>query len=161
MTSIAFQPVIDELLQIMPSAQTAYYRLILLIGTHSPGKTNAMDVISETLGVPMINVGLELSSRLLELTTKQRALRLPEVLAEAVGSGSHPVILDNTEILFDKNLHQDPLRLLQGVARNRLILASWTGHIDGGKLLYAEPGHDEYRQYPVNDFFAVEMNSRC
>jgi hypothetical protein len=57
------------------------------------------------------------------------------------------VILDNIEILFDPALQQDPLRCLQGVSRNRTIVASWNGSARDRMLSYAEPGHREYRRY--------------
>ena len=69
------------------------------------------------------------------------------------------MLFRSTELLFDRSLQQDPLRLLQGVSRNRQIVAAWDGSLEEGKLLYAEPGHAEYRQYPVNDFFVVDMNT--
>ena len=115
--------------------------------------------VGEKLHVPVINTSLELSARLLELTARQRTLRLPEIFLEITTSESKMVVLDNTELLFDRSLQQDPLRLLQGVSRNRQIVAAWDGSLEEGKLLYAEPGHAEYRQYPVNDFFVVDMNT--
>jgi hypothetical protein len=65
------------------------------------------------------------------------------------------VVLDNIEILFDKDLKQDPLRLLQGISRNRSVVASWNGTVSGSKLLYAEAGHPEYRSYDLEDTLIV------
>jgi hypothetical protein len=63
----------------------------------------------------MVAVNLELSERLLELTSKQRALRAPRLLGEiADGHPGDVLLLDNTEILFSTELQQDPLRLLLG-----------------------------------------------
>jgi hypothetical protein len=62
-------------------------------------------------------------------------------------TGKDTVLLDNTEILFDPVLQQDPLRLLQQVSRNRTIVAAWNGKFEGGTLIYAEPDHPEYRKY--------------
>jgi hypothetical protein len=68
------------------------------------------------------------------------------------------VVLDNLEILFDKHLKQDPLRLLQGISRNRSVLASWNGTTAGGRLIYAETGHPEYRSYDLADTLIVGMD---
>ena len=65
------------------------------------------------------------------------------------------LVLDNLEILFDPDLKQDPLRLLQGISRNRSVLASWNGTYNSGKLLYAESGHPEYRSYDSADVLIV------
>ena len=61
------------------------------------------------------------------------------------------ILLDNIEILFDVALKQDPLRLLQGLSRNKTIIASWNGSIDKDSLTYAVPGHPEYRRYSSRD----------
>ena len=62
------------------------------------------------------------------------------------------------EILFDKDLQQDPLRLLQGISRNRAVVASWNGIMNSGRLLYAEIGHPEYRSYDSVDVLIVGMD---
>ncbi|MDR3362777.1 MAG: BREX-3 system P-loop-containing protein BrxF [Desulfovibrio sp.] len=159
MTGHAFQSAVDAVLQFLQSAEATYYKLILLVGRPGTGKTAVLRAASEQLKTPVINTSLELSARLLELTTRQRALRLPEIFAEVAVSVGKPVVLDNTEILFDRSLQQDPLRLLQSLSRNRPVIAAWGGALEDGKLLYAEPDHAEYRQYPVNDVFVVDMNT--
>jgi len=51
---------------------------------------------------------------MLELTERQRALRLPELLKDVIGSGENEMILlDNLEVIFDVGLKQDPLRQRQ------------------------------------------------
>ena len=74
-----------------------------------------------------LDVNLALSGELLELTAKQRSLRLPGILDQIADQAHSPVVLDNLEILFDNDLKQDPLRLLQGISRNRAVVASWNG----------------------------------
>jgi len=61
-------------------------------------------------------------------------------------------------ILFDKELKQDPLRLLQRIARNRCVVASWNGSAKDGKLIYAESGHPEHRVYESTDILIVGMD---
>ncbi len=68
------------------------------------------------------------------------------------------VVLDNLEILFDKDLKQDPLRLLQGISRNRSVVATWNGTTTRGKLMYAETGHPEFQRYDMTDLTVVSMD---
>lgn len=159
MTGQAFQPAVDAVLQLLQSAEATYYRLILLVGGPGAGKTAALRSVAEKLNTSVVNTSRDLSARLLELTARQRALRLPELFAEVAVSGNKVTVLDNTEIIFDRSLQQDPLRLLQGISRNRQVIAAWDGLLEDGKLIYAEPGHAEYRQYAVHDFFVVDMNT--
>jgi hypothetical protein len=94
---------------------------------------------------------------MLDLTGRQRALQLPRLLSEIVGTSTIDVVLlDNIEILFDVSLKQDPLRLLQGLSRNRTVVAAWGGYIDGNNMVYASPDHPEYKRYTVRDFLVVK-----
>ena len=103
--------------------------------------------MAESTGARLVNVNLELSRRMLERTGRERALRLPDLLDEVVGRSDPLVLLDNVELLFDASFEQDPLRLLQGVSRNRTIVATWNGTLENGYLSYAVPEHPEYRRY--------------
>ena len=115
-------------------------------------------MVRDRLGVPLVNVNLELSRRLLELTAFQRKLRLPTILDD-IAKGTGIVLLDNTEILFDVALAADPLPLLQRLSRNRTVVATWNGGVTNGLLCYATPSHPEYQRYPVRDLLLVDMEA--
>jgi hypothetical protein len=138
-----------------------YHRLVLLVGETGSGKTGVLREVAEGFDTSVINVNLALSSELLELTAKQRSLRLPGILDQIADEAQGPVVLDNLEILFDKELKQDPLRLLQGLSRNRAVVASWNGTMTSGRLLYAETGHTEYRSYDSVDALIVGMAGKA
>jgi hypothetical protein len=150
----------DKVIQKIDQAAELYHRLILLVAPAGAGKTAALQEVRKRTSAPLINVNLELSQRMLDLTERQRALQLPHILAKIVdASATDVVLLDNTEVLFDVSLKQDPLRLLQGISRNKIIVASWNGSYDGKNIVYAMPGHPEYRRYPVRDFLVVNPES--
>ncbi|MDD2467142.1 MAG: BREX-3 system P-loop-containing protein BrxF [Desulfobulbus sp.] len=152
------EPIKDKLKQSLQAAEGLYHRLVLLVGETGTGKTGILVDVANDFGTEIININLALSSVLLELTAKQRSLRLPEILDQITDKTSSPVVLDNLEILFDKDLKQDPLRLLQGISRNHAVVASWNGTFTGGRLLYAESGHPEYRRYESVDALIVKMD---
>jgi hypothetical protein len=142
-------PLSARLLDRVPDAGVLYHRLILAVGPAGSGKTKALTDLAATRGWPGINVNLKLAERLLDLTQKQRAVRVAGLLDDIVKAASAEVVLlDNIEMLFAVELAQDPLRLLQGLSRNRTIVASWPGTFDGRALVYAEPGHREFKKYP-------------
>ena len=152
----------DAIAAAVQQASALYHRLVLVVGPAGAGKTAALEAVRKRTGAPLGNLGLELSRRMLELTTGQRPLQLHPVLAQLVESldeGGGPVLLDNTELLFDATLKQDPLPLLQGLSRNRTIVAAWTGALECGKLRYAAAGHPEHRQYPACDLLAVPLQA--
>ena len=146
----------ERILRKIKEAQELYDRLILVAGPAGSGKTEALHEVSISTSAPLINVNLELSRRKLDLTERQRVLQLPRLLGEIVGEApGELVLLDNIEILFDIHLKQDPLRLLQGLSRNKTVVATWNGTVVDGYLTYAVPGHPEYRRYPIRDFLVA------
>lgn len=152
------EPIHDKIKRSLQAAEGLYHRLVLLVGETGSGKTGLLREVAEEFGSSVVNVNLALSGELLELTAKQRLLRLPGILGQIADQARSPVVLDNIEILFDKDLQQDPLRLLQSVSRNRTVVASWNGTMNSGRLLYAEPGHPEYRSYESVDALIVSMD---
>jgi hypothetical protein len=99
-----------------------------------------------------VNVSLELSQALLELTARQRSLESPRLLEQIVAArGRSPVFLGEIELLFLPALKLEPLRLLQNLARSRTVVVDWPGPLQGGYLVYAEPGHPEFRKYPASE----------
>lgn len=138
----------DRILDRIPDAQGLYHRLVLTVGEAGTGKTGALIDLSNSNGWPRINVNLQLAERLLDLTQKQRAIRVAGLLDDIVRAASTDVVLlDNIEMLFAVELAQDPLRLLQGLARNRTVVVAWPGAFDGQALTYAEPNHREFKKY--------------
>ena len=150
-------PVLSEqIAEGMAAVKTSYHRLVVVVGPGRSGKTTAMQQVRDAAGVPLINVNLELSKRLLDLTERQRSLQLPRLLDEIVAeTGRDEALLDNNEILFDVHLKQDPLRVFQMLSRNRTVVVSWNGRTNAKSLFYATPDHPEFRQYPLTDMTVV------
>lgn len=153
-------PLQGKILKAIEEAPKHYNRLVLVVAPPGSGKTSALQSISRTLDAPLLNLNLQMCRNLLDLTPRQKSLRLPAILVEVVDSTKGDVVLlDNIEILFEPSLEQDPLRLLQGISRNRTIVASWGGMLRDGRLIYATPGHPEYRSYEASGFLTVTLDS--
>jgi predicted AAA+ superfamily ATPase len=151
------EPMTDQIVRKIDYAAELYYRLILVIAPAGAGKTTALQDVLDRIGAPLLNVNLELSRLMLELTERQRTLHLSRLLSDIVNAVQTDVILlDNIEMLFDVSLKQDPLRLLQGLSRNKTVVAAWNGSVDNEHLVYATPDHPEYRRYPLRDFLVVK-----
>jgi len=140
--------------------------MILVVSPPGGGRTKALRSVQEKTDSSFLNVSLELSRSLLDLTERQRKLQASRVLGQLVSDaaaaseenvepGSGTVLLDNIELLFDASLALDPLRLLEEISRNWTLVVAWPGQVEGGWLLYARPGHPEYKRYPVGDLMIV------
>ncbi len=159
------QHLAEQILARIPDAAKQYNRLLLVVAPSGAGKTPAVREVAESTGYRVINLNLELSRLLLDLTERQRCLQVPALLDEIIqarpGEG---IILDNIEILFDVQLKQDPLRCLQGLSRNRTVVVAWNGIWAAGEggqptLAYGEPDHPEYRRYPAGDLLVVSPSA--
>jgi hypothetical protein len=153
------EPLADQILRRIPEVEGLYHRLLIVAAP--AGKTAALLEVSKRTGYPRININLELSSRLLEFTERQRSLQTAKLVGEIVASVPGSVaLLDNVEILFDVSLKLEPLQCLRNVSRNRTIVVAWNGNIASDKaarvyLSYAEPGHPEFRRYQADDIVYV------
>ena len=155
------EPLADQIMRKVKQASELYHRLMLVVAPAGAGKTTALQDVRDRTGAPLVNVNLELSLRMLELTERKRALQLPRLLREIVSSngGDQMILLDNIEVIFDVRLKQDPLRLLQGLSRERTVVAAWNGTIAEDSLIYAAPAHAEYRRYPIRDFLVASLEA--
>lgn len=154
------QSVVDTIMEKIGQAAQLYYRLVLVVGPAGAGKTDVLGDVGRRIAAPLVNVNLELSRRMLDLTERQQTIYLSHILSEIVGevaANTDTVLLDNIEILFDVSLKQDPLRLLQRLSRNKTVVAAWNGSIVDEYLAYATPDHSEYRRYSMKDFLVVDF----
>jgi hypothetical protein len=78
------EPLADQVTRKIDEAAELYYRLLIVVGPAGMGKTSALRDVHERIGAPLINVNLEISRQMLDLTERQRALQLPRLLSEIV-----------------------------------------------------------------------------
>jgi hypothetical protein len=144
--------------QAIEQASSQYFRLVVLVGHPGSGKTAALQSVAQRRGCQLVNVNLELSKRMLELTRTQRSRQVESLMKDLMAAASGDVVLlDNLEILFDTGLEVEPLRLLQLASRNRTVVASWNGSFHNGTLTYAEPGHAEFAQFRHTEVVVITV----
>ena len=155
----AFPPsTLTKLELCLPDIARRYYRLALLVGPVGSGKTPLLKELCRLRDIPFLNLGLTLSQRLLDLPSSERPLRMHRALADIIDEQPGDTIaLDNIELLFDPSLRHDPLACLQGLSRNKTLVVAWPRSYRGNALVYAEPGHPEYRRYERPDAIIVVL----
>ena len=148
----------NEVILKIQQASGLRYQLVLIVGSEGAGKTTVLQEVKARTGAPLINISLELSKRMLDLTERQRILYVSRLLDEIANSATNGIILlDNLELLFDMTLRQDPLQLLKSLSRNRTVVAAWNGSVENDYLTYAAPRHPEYRRYQMQDFLMIDL----
>jgi len=152
----------DSLKQVLAAADaaaSAYERLVLLVGPAGSGKSTLLREAAGERDWPVVNLSLELSQRLLEVAPGQRATKvlgaIEGIVADASGNpgDASTLCLDNIELLFERALQLDPLKLLLSLSKQRTLIVAWPGELadEPGEqeLTHAAPSHPEYRAYPV------------
>ncbi|MBP2133990.1 ABC-type histidine transport system ATPase subunit [Methanomicrobium sp. W14] len=151
----------NKIIQEIERSRTQYNRLILIIGPSDSGKTDLLRKIGQETGSSILNVNLELSKLLLDMSKRQRMLNASKTLYDIIKQNCESedvILLDNSEILFDTELKIDPLKLLQELARNYCIVATWNGIIEDNSLIYGKSGHPEYRKYNADGLIKFTMD---
>jgi len=160
MTVGAYQNVFRDTDCILAVEQAAvrYYKIALVVGSSGSGKTKLLKQICRQIHIPLINLGIELSQKLLPLTTRERKLKTCEILSELIDARDVPrLAVDNTEVIFDPSLMLNPLGLLQSLSRTRLLIWSWNGEVEDGHVTYAYQGHPEYQRIPTSEITLITM----
>jgi hypothetical protein len=149
----------DRLVEVIHDAEVSYHKLVIVAGPSGSGKTGLLTSIARQLKMPLVNLSLLMSQRLLSLTKRQRRFQALEAARELIDEQNQAsVCLDNTELLFDSALSLNPLQFLQDISRNRLIVSSWNGTIDHGALTFGYPGHPDFFKESIKGYPVVSIS---
>ena len=74
------EPLRDKIIAALQAAAGQYHRLVLLVGEAGSGKSALLRQIAASYGTAVVNINLTLASELLEVSARQRPLRLPGIL---------------------------------------------------------------------------------
>ncbi|AIE59869.1 BREX-3 system P-loop-containing protein BrxF [Bacillus methanolicus] len=119
---------------------TRWYKIIYVCGS-----VNHEKQYSSALNIPYININLRLSEKLQNIPKSNYPLQVGDMLNETFSQYHDSILwLGNIEILFDKQLQQHPVRLLEHLSKRFKLIVSWPGEFDGKALIYATPEHPEY-----------------
>ena len=123
-----------RLKQLADEVAPLHSKLILLVGPPGCGKTAllaafAEQALAEQVHVSVMNLGLELGTRLSKLPNKQRRLQAGNLLREIADehASGDLLLVDNIELLFDASLAINPLDLLKRLAHAQRVVAVWPG----------------------------------
>jgi hypothetical protein len=147
---------LDKLERLVGEIGDLQSKLILLVG--NGGKTRLLRALGERLDAAPFNVGVKLGHRLAATPVSERGFSTNELLREITDSarGDAPLLLDNLEVLFEPSLKINPLDFIKRLAHLRRVVAVWPGEMRDDRLVYANMGHPEHRDYPRDGIVVLE-----
>ena len=149
----------EKLREALESIEQSYYKLVIIVGLGESDKQAIIKVASQTFNFLTYNINLELSSQLLELSIKQRALKLCYLMLDIVNISTKGIILDKIDLLFERSLQNDSLAILKSISKDRVVVVFWDGSVIDNRLIYANPNHPEYKSYEIDDFIVMEKSN--
>lgn len=133
--------VMQDIDQAMTKAATSRARLIV-VSAHTRYSDD----------IPLVVLNRRLSEQLLDMPRNDRARSVPILMKALTESEVGDVLLaDGLEILFDRTLAIDPIKMLADCAKSKTLIVRWPGDISSSGLSYAVPSHPEYRVYKSSD----------
>lgn len=135
-------------------------KLLLIVGESRSGKSKLLKRLAHQENGTILNLNLELSMRLLTVPKSNRQLDLRQILHSLVlkKDNQRIVFIDNIEILFDADLKNNPIYLLEDLARHCVVVVTWSGSIYNETITYARPDHPEYRVVKYIKFPYINLN---
>jgi hypothetical protein len=140
--------------QSIETIRNSYYKQIYV---YDYKYGDSVKVYAEAECIPYINVNLELSEKLLVIPGMKRKYYVTEFLQEIIIAKEEEIVcLDFLELLFSPELAINPFQLIRDISKNKVLILSWRGNIEGNVLIHAEPGHPEYTKEIVTEGLIIQ-----
>lgn len=150
---------VNEVKRVACSLNDKYYKLLLLVGASGNGKTSVINEICSDNAYRYVNLNLVLSEKLKDVPIKERGYYVQDLTDNIMKDNPGDfLVLDNIEIIFSKHLQIEPLSILKNIAKYRKTIAAWQGSIKDGYLTYAEPWHEDYVRYNIDELECLYIN---
>ena len=104
-------------------------------------------------GITKVNLGIELSKGLKEISEDRRAHAVLFEMDKILRDNKYESLLvSNIDILFNPQYNLNALKYFTNLARSKLVFLEWPGTINGNILQYSEINHEDYTRYNLRDY---------
>ena len=144
-------------MQLKDEIQKKRYKLLLIIGKPGSGKSKYLHNYSKENGIPIINLDDILGKKIPEGKDKEYVLSF---MNNFVNSYSKDVLLiDKKSIVYEKDSNIDLLNFLENIAKEKIVIATWNGYTEDGKLYHLNNQQEIDYSYNLNsvDFAYIEL----
>ena len=139
---------LNQLDKEVPYLKNKYNKILYL---YEYKKGNTLKYYSEVNELPYINVNIYLSEKLMDVKPNRRPYKAVDFMNALGDREVDTICLDYFEILFEPSLKLQPFDILKNLSRRKTVLVAWRYELKDGYLVYAQPGHPEYKKELIAD----------
>ena len=93
-----------------------------------------------------------MAESLIKYTPKRRTLMIDKCFRQVLAELPENPVIKEFDVLFNPEYKVDVLRMMATVCRTIPFSMVWSGRLKGSKLIYAEEGYQDYKEYNVADY---------
>ncbi len=147
MDSMRLQMALDRFLESRP-----YYPCCLLVSRDVAVLAQAAVEVQRLFPWQVVSMADVVCEQLLPLSEPARAAQVDRLINLAFQKYvPGPLLVADTDVLFEPSLQLDPLLLFQRASRQLPLVVTWAGSFERGRLSYAVPEHAHYRPWRSPD----------
>ena len=103
-------------------------------------------------GLQQVAINEKLAALLIKIKPERRTMRIERCFQEVLANVSENSCIRDFEVLFNPIYKIDVLQLLIIANRSKSFSALWPGTVTAGKLVYAEDGYADYKEYNIEQY---------
>ena len=107
---------------------------------------------SEQIIEQAVSVNVLLSKYLSYVKPARRSMRLESCFNPVIDALPEDSIIKEFDVLFHPDYQVDILRMMVNACKRKPFRIIWPGRYSEGKLLYAEYGYRDYKEYIIQDY---------
>lgn len=135
-----------------------HFKLLLIVGPSQSGKTTLLREIGSVYGFAHINLGEELSRRMVVRPIRHRDSEADDIASEIIEqANANKITIDNTEILFEHPIQMDPIKFLRNLSVHRTIIATINGVANKREIIYYVDDHPSTCKFTFTEQVAFRI----
>ena len=139
-------------MQLLEALKKKKYRLLLIIGRPGSGKSKYLQNYSKQVGIPILDLDFILGK---ELPDGRDADYVFDFLNGFLDTyRPDQVLIDKKNILYNKYSKIDLLDFLKELSLKKIVIATWNGYTENGKLVHVCDKLQKDFEYDLSDDFA-------
>lgn len=99
-----------------------------------------------------VSLNEKLANLLIKIKPERRTLRIEQCFQDAIAHIPENSCIRDFDVLFNPAYKIDVLQILMLANRRKAFSVLWPGTVADGKLLYAEAGYVDYKEYDVEQY---------